>query len=109
VFCKLPGLVKKADLQNWTSNQVTPYPDVAFEAFGADRLMIGSDWPVCLVAGSYGRTVGVVKDYVRQQKAEWRDAILGGNAQRLLETGDGRKDRQVIRASRVVSLRWLLL
>jgi L-fuconolactonase len=46
-------------------------------------LMIGSDWPVCLVAGSYGRTVGVVKDFVRQQKAEWRDAILGGNAQRF--------------------------
>jgi L-fuconolactonase len=83
VFCKLSGLVTEADWQNWTSSQITPYLDVAFAAFGADRLMIGSDWPVCLVAGSYGRTVGVVKDFVRQQKAEWRDAILGGNAQRF--------------------------
>jgi len=81
VFCKLSGLVTEADWQNWTSNQVTPYLDVAFEAFGANRLMIGSDWPVCLVAGSYRRIVGVVKDYVLKRKPEWHDAILGGNAQ----------------------------
>ena len=83
VFCKLSGLVTEADWQNWTPAHIAPYLDVAFEAFGADRLMIGSDWPVCLVAGSYARTVGIVKEYVLKQKAEWQDAILGGNAQRF--------------------------
>jgi len=83
VFCKLSGLVTEADWQHWTPEQIAPYLDVVVEAFGADRLMIGSDWPVCLVAGSYARTVGVVKDYVLKHKAEWRDAIFGGNAQRF--------------------------
>jgi L-fuconolactonase len=83
LFCKLSGLVTEADWQHWTSEQIAPYLDVAFEAFGAERLMIGSDWPVCLVAGSYVRTVGVVKKYLRKQKAEWQDAIFGGNAQRF--------------------------
>jgi len=83
VLCKLSGLVTEADWQHWTPEQITPYLDVAFEAFGADRLMIGSDWPVCLVAGSYTRTLGVVKDYLLKRKMDGHDAILGGNAQQF--------------------------
>ena len=54
-----------------------PYLDVAFECFGPHRLMIGSDWPVCTVAASYARAIGVVKDYLRrhpvqvQEKPSW--------------------------------------
>lgn len=83
VCCKLSGLVTEADWQHWRPGDFTPYLDVAFEAFGPSRLMIGSDWPVCLVAGSYSRTMDVVKNYLQAHSAETRDAVLGGNAQRF--------------------------
>jgi L-fuconolactonase len=83
VFGKLSGLVTEADWRNWTQKDITPYLDVAFETFGASRLMIGCDWPVCLVAGSYSRTADVVKNYLSGHSAETRDAVLGGNAQRF--------------------------
>ena len=80
VFCKLSGLVTEADWQCWRPEDITPYLDIAFETFGASRLMIGSDWPVCLVAGSYSRTLDVVKNYLRDHTAETREAVLGANA-----------------------------
>jgi L-fuconolactonase len=83
VCAKLSGLVTEADWLHWKPEHITPYLDVAFESFGPDRLMIGSDWPVCLAAAPYARTVGVVKDYVLKHKAEWRDSVLGGNATRF--------------------------
>ena len=83
VFCKLSGLVTEADWQHWRPEHVSPFLDVAFESFGPERLMIGSDWPVCLVAGSYTRTIKVVKTYLQTHKAESRDAVLGGNAKQF--------------------------
>ena len=83
VFCKLSGLVTEADWQQWQPVHIAPFLDVAFESFGPDRLMIGSDWPVCLVAAPYARAVNVVKNYLMTQKPEWRNAVLGGNAQRF--------------------------
>ena len=83
VFCKLSGLVTEAEWQHWTPDQITPYLDVAFDAFDTDRLMIGSDWPVCLAASTYGRTIEVVTDYLLRQKPEVSDGVLGGNAQRF--------------------------
>ena len=83
VFCKLSGLVTEADWRSWTPEQITPYLDVAFEAFGADRLMIGSDWPVCLAAASYARAMQVVKNYLDGQTPECRESVLGGNARRF--------------------------
>jgi L-fuconolactonase len=83
VFCKLSGLVTEADWQQWRPEQIYSFLDVAFESFGPERLMIGSDWPVCLVAASYTRTIEVVRTYLQTQKAESRDAVLGANAQRF--------------------------
>jgi L-fuconolactonase len=83
VFCKLSGLVTEADWQRWKPEDITPYLDIAFATFGASRLMIGSDWPVCLVAGSYSRTLDVVKNYLQFYPAETRDAVLGENARRF--------------------------
>jgi L-fuconolactonase len=83
VFCKLSGLVTEADWQSWKPEHMIPYLDVAFETFGADRLMIGSDWPVCLVAASYGRVMDVVRDYLNRHDPATREAVLGGNAQRF--------------------------
>ena len=83
VFCKLSGLVTESDWNCWTPQQIIPYLDVAFESFGPDRLMIGSDWPVCLAAASYAKTVDVVKQYLLQKRPECLDRVLGGNAQRF--------------------------
>jgi len=80
LYCKVSGLVTEADWQKWNPEDLRPYLDVAFECFGASRLMIGSDWPVCTVAGSYSRVMDVAKDYIREFSAEQRDAVLGGKA-----------------------------
>jgi L-fuconolactonase len=83
VFCKISGLITEADWQHWTAEQIAPYLDVAFEAFGPQRLMIGSDWPVCLVAGSYTRAIQLVRDYVRRRAPAFEDDVLGNNAARF--------------------------
>ena len=83
VFCKLSGLVTEADWKSWKPEQITPYFRVAFEAFGPERLMIGSDWPVCLVAGTYGRVMDLVKTHLSQYSSEVQEGVLGGNAQRF--------------------------
>jgi L-fuconolactonase len=80
VHTKLSGLVTEADWQAWKSEDMPPYLDVVFDCFGPKRLMIGSDWPVCTVAGSYSRVMDVVKDYMGKYAAEEREAVLGGNA-----------------------------
>ena len=53
VYCKVSGMVTEADWRNWTANDLKPYLDLVFEAFGVDRVMFGSDWPVCLLAARY--------------------------------------------------------
>jgi len=80
VFAKVSGLVTEADCRAWKPEEFRPYLDVAFECFGPSRLMIGSDWPVCMVAASYERTIDLVKDYLNAYSLEERAAVLGGNA-----------------------------
>jgi len=83
VSAKLSGLVTEADWGAWTARDIRPYLDVAFDCFGAERLMIGSDWPVCTVAADYARVMAVISDYLADRPAQQRDAVLGGNAQRF--------------------------
>lgn len=83
VFCKMSGLVTEADWKHWTTDQIRPYLDVAFDAFGPERLMIGSDWPVCLVAASYEKAIKLVGDYIAERAPGHVDDVLGGNAQRF--------------------------
>jgi L-fuconolactonase len=80
VYAKLSGLVTEADWEAWTPENIWPYLGVAFECFGPGRLMIGSDWPVCLCAASYERAMGVVKKYLYRYDVKDRGAILGENA-----------------------------
>ena len=80
VYAKLSGLVTEADWQQWTAADIRPYLDVAFDCFGPDRLMIGSDWPVCTLAADYQRTLSVVTEYLAARPSHERDAVLGGNA-----------------------------
>src|SRR4030095_1322915 len=77
VYCKLSGLVTEADWDKWAEEDFAPYLDVAFESFGASRLMIGSDWPVCTVAGNYSRVVNVVKNYLQKFPSQARESVLG--------------------------------
>jgi L-fuconolactonase len=83
VYCKLSGLVTEADWTRWTPAELRPYLDVAFDCFGAHRLMIGSDWPVCTLASDYARTLGVVMDYLADRPREDQNAVLGGTAERF--------------------------
>ena len=83
VYCKLSGLVTEADWQAWKPAHIHPYLDVAFEAFGPKRLMIGSDWPVCLVAASYSRAINVVKEYVERHRPDSKEDVFGRNAERF--------------------------
>jgi L-fuconolactonase len=83
VFCKLSGLVTEADWQHWTPADFEPYLDVVFDNFGAERLMFGSDWPVCLLAGSYRQVKEIVEQYVSRRAAGDMVKIFGGNAIRF--------------------------
>jgi L-fuconolactonase len=80
VCCKVSGMVTEADWYNWAEEDFTPYLDVAFECFGPARLMVGSDWPVCTVAGNHSRVTDVVKNYLRRFPTESREAVLGKTA-----------------------------
>lgn len=80
VYCKLSGMVTEADWKTWKPENIKPYLDVVFEAFGTDRVLIGSDWPVCLVAGKYTEVMNVVIDYISTFSETEKANILGGNA-----------------------------
>jgi L-fuconolactonase len=83
VSCKLSGLVTEADFDRWTEDDLRPYVETVLEAFGPERLMFGSDWPVCAVAATYARWAGVVRQYISALSADEQKAILGGNAVRF--------------------------
>lgn len=80
VMCKISGMVTEADWQHWTAGDFKPYLDVVFEAFGPSRLMYGSDWPVCLLAGGYNKVFSLAEDYVSQLPAADTTGFFGKNA-----------------------------
>lgn len=83
VFCKLSGMVTEANWKGWQASDFQPYLEVALEAFGAGRLMYGSDWPVCLLAATYERQYALVKAFTEKLSATEQVAIWGGNAARF--------------------------
>ncbi|MDO6492717.1 MAG: amidohydrolase family protein [Cellulophaga sp.] len=80
VYCKLSGMVTEADYIAWTPDTIQPYMQLVLKAFGVDRLLFGSDWPVCLVAGNYKKVKELVTDFISQLSAEDQEKILGLNA-----------------------------
>ncbi len=80
VYCKVSGMVTEADWNTWKPENIRPYLDIVVEAFGSERILIGSDWPVCLVAGKYGEVMQVVTDYISTFTEKEQALILGGNA-----------------------------
>jgi len=82
VYCKLSGMVTEANWNTWTEEQLGPYFDVVLNAFGPHRVMFGSDWPVCLLATSYGAWFEIVSKWIAPLTEGERNAILGGTATR---------------------------
>ena len=80
VWCKVSGMVTEADWKAWTPQHLTPYLDAVWDAFGADRVMFGSDWPVCLVASTYQRWTDVMKAYTASFSDDEKDRFWGNNA-----------------------------
>lgn len=83
VSCKLSGMVTEADWHAWRREDFTPYLDVVLEAFGPQRLMIGSDWPVCTLAGEYRPVMEIVLDYISRLSPKEQADIIGRNAVRI--------------------------
>jgi L-fuconolactonase len=83
VYCKLSGMITNADWDRWQPSDFHRYLDVVFDCFGPDRLMIGSDWPVCTVAGPYEEYAAIVSDYIHQFPVEVQNKIMGENAERF--------------------------
>jgi L-fuconolactonase len=80
VACKISGLVTEARWTEWSDDDLIPYLDVTLSVFGAERLMFGSDWPVCLVASPYARWVDVVLKFADRLTPAERAALFGGTA-----------------------------
>lgn len=83
VYAKISGMVTEADWKQWKPADFKPYIDTVVEAFGTQRIMYGSDWPVCLVAGSYEAMLNIVKDYFASFTEAEQAAFFGGNATRF--------------------------
>jgi L-fuconolactonase len=80
IFCKLSGMVTEADVDQWKENDFKEYLDIVVEGFGCDRLMIGSDWPVCRLAGSYSKVIGIVMKYFSNFTESDKKKVFGLNA-----------------------------
>jgi len=79
VWCKISGMVTEADLKNWKYDDFVPYLDVVVEAFGRDRIMIGSDWPVCLLAGEYKKIIDIPRRYFEDHDPECKERVYHKN------------------------------
>ena len=80
IHCKVSGMVTEADWKNWTSEDLFPYMEITLELFGPERMMFGSDWPVCLVAGEYEQVLGVVEDFTNQLSPTEKKQTMGQTA-----------------------------
>ncbi|KAA5821889.1 amidohydrolase family protein [Algibacter amylolyticus] len=80
VACKISGMVTETENFNWTPDQFTPFLDSIVNAFGTDRIMFGSDWPVCLLAGEYKSVLQLIENYFIDFSNEDKKLIMGRNA-----------------------------
>jgi L-fuconolactonase len=83
-------MVTEADWRHWKPEDFTPYMDIVLEAFGVDRIMLGSDWPVCTVAGEYEQVMSIAADYVQELTPAEQAAIWEVNPKRIYQIA-GRK------------------
>ena len=82
-------MVTEADLERWKYDDFIPYLDVIVDSFGSHRIMYGSDWPMCLVAGSYQEGIEIVECYFAPFSRRDKELFYGGNAAKFLQTLNG--------------------
>ncbi len=80
VYCKLSGLFTEAKWKEWSPAEFYPYFDVVFDAFGTDRLLFGSDWPVILVSGMYVQWKSMLEKYMEEMTVADKEKVFGSNA-----------------------------
>jgi L-fuconolactonase len=80
IWCKLSGMVTEADWKHWAYGDLLPYLDHIFQVFQQEKLMFGSDWPVCLLAAGYGEVKGTLENYLDGIPSAEQARIFGGNA-----------------------------
>jgi len=80
VWCKASGMVTEGRWNDWQTEDFRPYLDLVFDAFGPGRIMFGSDWPVCLLAGEYQEVLDLMEGYCRRLSEEERAGVFGKNA-----------------------------
>ncbi|GAA4293903.1 amidohydrolase family protein [Aestuariibaculum suncheonense] len=83
VYCKMSGIVTEADYNTWTPEQIQPYMELVLEVFGPNRVMFGSDWPVCLVAGNYTKVKELTTNFIAALSADEQQQIMGINAMKF--------------------------
>lgn len=85
VYCKLSGIVTEADYENWTESQIKPYMEIVVDAFWPERVMFGSDWPVCTLAAEYKQWLDIVRRYLQSLSDTEQDRIVSGTAIEVYE------------------------
>lgn len=80
VYCKVSGMLTEADWYSWKTEDFTPYLDTVFNAFSINRVMYGSDWPVCKLAGGYNRAMEILQIYTSRFSEKEQNQFFGGNA-----------------------------
>ena len=88
VFCKVSGMVTEADWQTWEPTDFRPYLDVVFESFGSKRIMLGSDWPVCTVAGTYTQVMDAARGYIQDLSESEQSDVRRFTATRFYQLSD---------------------
>jgi L-fuconolactonase len=83
VAVKLSGMVTEADWSRWTADDLRPFVERVVGWFGTDRVLFGSDWPVCLLVGSYGEVLAGLEAALPRLTASEREQLYGGNAERV--------------------------
>jgi L-fuconolactonase len=87
VSCKLSGMVTEADPEHWTVADLRPYAEVVLDAFGPDRVMFGSDWPVSTLAADYAQVVDTALELTAGLTETEREAVFGGTARKVYGLG----------------------
>ena len=88
IYIKLSGMVTEAN-ESWTENDILPYMQVVFDCFGEDRILFGSDWPVCLLRANYTEVYNLALNFIKKQSSTAEDKVFGLNASNFYQLSTG--------------------
>ena len=82
LYCKISGLVTEAEWHQWTAGNFEPYLNTVFTYFGRDRILFGSDWPVCLLSSNYENVVSIIEKFTKNFSEKEKEMLWYKNAAR---------------------------